>query len=382
MYFDVDAFARTALIQELSANPDGFLYSSSFFVLPDGQKQFRPGPVWDFDLAWHFMTNGKNSGGVGLKDQQSWLTEFYRSDAFVSCMQQIYLEEMTPLIQNILLGNEQGRWLKPLKEYQDQIAMSAKMNAKLWKTATNKNLVYGNTAEEESELLRSFIAQRSRWLQDRLAAWKPDEDVVDIWVHGVYGYAPNDELEVRVYPWSHAKIREMELEQITEATETDYALWQLDITLDAGGGRAWRQPSVMINAVPVTVSLLDDGAIQVSAVFEDPSYRPVDYYGEDIGMVYDYDQYILNHPEVLEICGEDPELVMEYFCDEGMYEDHKGNAFFRPSEILASRPALYDMLGEDWSMYYWDYMMYGFEDGWLSKVKSYYCPDVQDAGNE
>ena len=39
--------------------------------------------------------------------------------------------------------------------------------------------------------------------------------------------------------------------------------------------------------------------------------------------------YLENHPEALDMCDGDTEMLMDYFCDEGMYEDHKGNAFFR-----------------------------------------------------
>jgi len=71
---------------------------------------------------------------------------------------------------------------------------------------------------------------------------------------------------------------------------------------------------------------------------------------------------------------------MEYFCSDGMYEDHMANAFFRPSEVLRAHPELEYSLGEDWQMYYWDYLYYGREtDEWTKYMGKCFWLDVLEA---
>ena len=124
---------------------------------------------------------------------------------------------------------------------------------------------------------------------------------------------------------------------------------------------------------------LEDGTLRILVTFEDPSYRMVDYWGDDIGLVYDYDTYVRNYPWLLDEFGDDREAVMEYFCDEGMYEGHVANDFFNPSWILLCNPDLGDMFGEDWQIYYWDFLSYGHDEGWLYATDDGFRPEVQDA---
>ena len=94
-------------------------------------------------------------------------------------------------------------------------------------------------------------------------------------------------------------------------------------------------------------------------------------------MIYNYDVYVENYPEVAEECGYDPQAVMDYFYDEGTYENHMGNAFFRPSDVLAAFPEMEYMLGEDWWLYYGEFLSYGYEiDKWLMHMGKCYWPEV------
>ena len=376
--FDVDAFARTALLYELSYSDSGFHYSSTYFVLPAGERRFRPGPVWDFDLTWRYYRTGVNRGGMGVKDQAGWLAEFYSVPAFSQRMKQIYLEEMVPLIQNVLLGEEEGRYLQPLHQYEKQIAQARSMNARRWEPASFWRFEEDATVEDAMENLRSFIDERSRWLQEALGSAREDADAVILWAHAPYAYV-EDDLRVYACPWSHVSIRSHEVQVLEEATESEYALCQLEVIIDPAQGYAFGDPSVILCGTPVSHELLEDGGIRILVTFEDPSYRPVDYYGEDIGLIYNPDVYAANYPEIAAEYADDPEGLMDYFCDDGMYEDHQGNAFFRPSEVLMFYPEMMDLFGEDWQLYYWDFLYYGYDDGWLLKPGRGFIPEVQDA---
>ncbi|MBQ7868295.1 MAG: CotH kinase family protein [Clostridia bacterium] len=376
--FDVDAFARTLLLQELSYNYDGFKYSSTYFVLPEGSKRFKPGPVWDFDLAWRYLVNGLNDDARAFKENGGWMQAFYQCDAFVQAMKQIYRDELYPMVQNILLGDGVGEYVKSLSAYAEEIDASRLMNEVLWQPVQQNRYLFGFDYEQEQALLRQFIAQRSQWLNEALAEDAYGADDVVLYLSGLYAHV-DEIVHVQARPWNNASLRSFTWEQVSEADEENYAVWQAEIFL--APHEELSDPRVIINGCEVDHEVTDDGLIRVLVTFEDPSYRPVDYYGDDIGWIYNYDVYIENHPEVLDICGEDdPEAVMDYFCDEGMYEDHQGNAFFKPSAVLAAHPELEYMLGDDWSMYYWDYLYYGREtDKWTRYMGQCFWPEVESA---
>lgn len=372
--FDVDAFARTMLVQELSYNYDGYRYSSSFFVLPAGEKRFRPGPLWDFDLAYRYMANGLTAGGAGFKETGGWMHAFYQCPAFVRAARDIYRDELYPMVREILLGDRNGAYLKSLDEYEAEIGASRRMNNRLW-TRTNLNrYVYGRDTEGEMALLRQFLDERSDWL---LSALTEEEADVVLWTSAVYGHV-DESVRVMERPWNSAAVTSVRWEKRSEATAEDYAVWQLELLLSPRGAEPVDE--VLLNGTRIPCERQEDGTLRALVTFEDPSYRPVDYYGEDIGMIYNYDVYIQNYPEVAEECGYDPEAVMDAFCDDGMYEDQMGNAFFRPSEVLAAYPEMIDVLGEDWQLYYWEFLAYGYRtDKWLMRMGRAFFPEVCSA---
>lgn len=370
--FDVDAFARTMLIQELSYNYDGYRYSSSFFVLPAGQSQFRPGPLWDFDIGYRYFANGLAANGVGFKETSGWMYDFYQCPEFVQAAREIYVNELYPMVQGILLGGAEGRYLKSLDAYVQEIEASRQMNGVLWTRSTLNRYVYALDHEGEAALLRRFLTERSDWLHSVFSE-EPDENRIDLWVSATYGHT-GETLRVQEKPWNALRVTDVWFEQMTEATEEEYAWWQLWIWLESAEGA---EPVITLNGTALPYERDEDGSICVGAAFADPSYRPVDYYGEDIGMIYNYDAYIQNHPEVAEECGYDPQAVMDYFYDEGTYENHMGNAFFRPSDVLAAFPEMEYMLGEDWWLYYGEFLSYGYEiDKWLMYMGKCYWPEV------
>ena len=363
--FDVDAFARNLLIQELAHSADGYTYSSSWFILPAGEKRFIPGGLWDFDLSLFERREGTNEGGMGLRAQRSWPEYFYGCDDFVLAMQRIYLDEVVPVVENILLGEEAGEQLKPFGQYVDEIAASRAMNERIWQQDTYFEYRTAEGFEQNTAQLRRFIEGRHAWLKQALTDAKPHSaDTITLWGSAEYGHVDTN-LQVHACTWNNVDIASCEWEMVSEATEDEYAVYELELILAPKAGYAFEDPSVTFGGKAVSHDLQDDGTLRVLVTFEDPSYRPVDYYGDDIGMVFNPDVYAASYPEIAAEYEDDPEGLMDYFCDEGMYEDHKGNAFFRPSEILAQNPGLEEMFGTDWQLYYWDFLYYGYDDGWL-----------------
>ena len=375
--FDLDSFARTVLLYELSHNGDAFTYSSTYFVLPAGESRIRSGPAWDFDLAFRYEWNGVNANGAGFKDS-SWMQDFYKTEAFMEIARKVYLDQMHPLVTDTLLGTQEREHLKPLDVYAAEIAPSARMNGKLHYMAMDGRYRYAESREADVELLRDFLNKRSTWLHRMMTDIQPGENHIALWMDSCYGYA-DEKLRILTCPWQGVTVDEIDCYVSEDADEENYAVWQAEAYLTIPSGMNVEEVTVSMNGTPLACEVQEDGRLYICFVFEDPSYRVVDYYGEDIGLVYDYETYIRNYPEVAEACEYDPQAVMDYFCDEGMYEGHVGNAYFDPRQALELNSHLYHMFGEDWQLYYWEYIYYGHDEGWMKQQNKYFVPAVVDA---
>lgn len=366
-YFDVEAFVRVMLVYEALQNLDGYGYSSSWFVLPAESKRFEPGPVWDFDMGMRERRDGENVGGIRQNTSSTWTEGFYSNPVFLEQMKTAWQKELYPILCDILLGDQQGRYLKPLNAYTEEIDAAYRMNDMIWNTEKVTSYVYGETWEEDVEILRAFLTDRFEWLNNALVNASADGEHIYLWGHATY-LKLEEELKLYVTDWSRASVQLTSLEKLEDATEEDYAVWQLEAILTPDAGITFEDPVIYFRDSQIGYEKMDDGTLRIAFTFEDPSYRPVDYYGEDIGLIYNPDVYAQNYPEIAEMYEDDPEGLMNHFCDEGMYEDQKGNAFFRPSEVLTTFPNLYELLGDDWVTYYWDFIYYGFTDGWLRRL--------------
>ena len=377
--FDVDAFARTMLLQELSYNVDGYTYSSSFFVLPAEESRFAPGPAWDFDLSYRYFRDGRNAGAAGFKDTEGWLVDFYSVPAFMKHAQNVYLNELYPLVQNVLLGGQSGQHLQSLSAYQELLSASAAMNEKIWGVVREGRFSYGHNFDAEIRLLRRFLTQRSEWLRQAMTDLQPDDpQAISLWMDVGYT-SPDDSIRFHTARWQNVTAEALSAWQLTEADEENFALWQMEAVISAADGRSLADCSVTLNGTPLTAQPQEDGTLLISACYEDQSYRPVDYYGDDVGLVYDYERYIAAYPEVAEECGCDEEAVMDYFFDEGVYEGHIGNGLFDPRELAELQPFVEEYLYDDWSGYYWEFLSWGYDSDWMADTIARFVPAVTEA---
>jgi len=360
--FDVEAFARSILLSEFSGNLDSYSYSSTFFVLPAGETRFTAGPPWDYDLAYRYRNRRNNQlNAEGFRDKSGWINAFLSCQEFRVAFQQLCNEKLGVLVSDILLGTQKSSYLKPIDTYLSEIDTARRMNEMLWSfDYDDPRIVFGADHEDEIALLKKYLAERCAWLLEVVSGWD-NAGWVDLWAETVYTRVETD-LDIGVFPWSDMQVESYECTQLTEATEEEYALWQLDATLAPLEGYSFDNPSVTVNGTAVDAIENGDGTFTISFTFEDPSYRPVDAYGEDIGLIYDYDFYTQRYPEVAEMCDYDPELVLDYFLDEGMYEGHQANAFFKPEDMYSYNLYLGDFLGEDWWLYYQEYLAYGYTE--------------------
>lgn len=377
--FDVDAFARVALINELAYNVDGFTWSSSFFVLPEGETRFRPGPPWDFDRAYRYLANSSSEQSVGFKDESGWLSLFYSCDEFRKQMRSVYGEALYPALTDILLGEESGQYLRPLDEYVREIAASKRMNERIHPGSEDRRFQYGETWTEDIALLRQFLTQRGEWLYETLMG-EPTQgtDDIDLYLDAIYTCV-EDSQRFGAYSWSDGQVASFSSELLSEADEENYAVWSVEAVIAPTGGRTFGDtPLVRLNGTPLASERMEDGTLRVAFTFEDLTYRPVDYYGDDMGLVFNAELYAARYPDIAEECGGDPELLLETFYYDGMCEGQVGNAFFNPKTMQFYMPYLSSYLYDSWEEYYMEFMNGSAQD-WMENLETRFRPPVTDA---
>ena len=309
------------------------------------------------------------------------MADFYQCDTFVEAMTRIWINEIRPLVCEILLGNADGKRLCSLETYAQAIAASAKMNGVRWSVNQLAHLTYAEDHESFADnllLLRQFAEDRIQWLDRILIDMKElGPECIDINLKVLYGHA-DEKLAFQMPAWSQVNLESFDVTLMQEATETDYAVYRTEAFFVTSDGTKYDNPQVFVNGKQVNSEMLPDGKLRICFAFTDPSYRPVDYYGEDVGMVYQYEYYIEHYPYVAEMYGDDPAAVLDYFFDEGIYLGEQGNVFFSPYLIKLYNPYLEDIYGEDWQNYYWDFLAYGRDEGWLDAQDQRFRPEVTD----
>lgn len=357
--FDVDAFARLALLCEWAYNVDAFAYSSTWFVLPAGGEQFRPGPPWDFDLSMAEGESFGNRNGQGLKDIAGWLPALYRCDAFQSALCQIWRQEMYPLMENVFWGEEQGRYLLSLAEYNRQLGASRSMNDRLHPLSYDDRFSIPDQLQDTLDQLKLFLAQRTQWLnrQMELAAEKQvgyvGLDAWAIWLN------PEETTFLRLKHLGQVELLDQQVELAQDTTEDAGPVYA--VTIQLAGQKGWSMAE-KVDVPPYMHGQVEDGVLTLTFYVQDAAYQPLWYEDTDYGMVFDWQFYAYAHPEIAELCGNDPIAMLERFLEVDIYKGRMGNDHFSPILTAQALPDVAEELGESWELYYTDFMDYGWED--------------------
>ena len=83
----------------------------------------------------------------------------------------------------------------------------------------------------------------------------------------------------------------------------------------------------------------------------------------DYSPVYDYNYYIANNPDVLQVYGGDEKLTLNHFIEYGMKEGRQGCADFNVRCYQANYDDLWIAYGNDLQSYYLHYLAYGQYEG-------------------
>lgn len=163
-YIDMDSFAKYFLINEWFANNDVWT-SSTFVYKPEGDDHFYAGPVWDCDSSLRIRES--------IRDYDKWYAaqpeqplggQLLGLRSFRQKLQEVYKNEMRPIIYETLLGTESGNYLKPYETMKEELAASAAMNYVIW----DFNDCLGSYCPEET--LEENYETDLEWMKNR-AAW-------------------------------------------------------------------------------------------------------------------------------------------------------------------------------------------------------------------
>ena len=365
---DVDSYVRSHLVYEMMRCLDAYRWSSTFFVLPEGQTRFYAGPVWDFDRCHETLP--------GLKDDNVFSSGLYRTTVFQNAARQICRDEMKPMVENILLGTQSGQHLKPFSVYRAQLDRTWRMNYYRFLAETlgplNVPSVFKSTLDELEERLRI----QSAFLFDEVEKWGMAEDqpVIISFQLPYCNPQTGSLIEMQDELYGSVFLENVAFDCVQEATEEEYGVWQAAFTFRTKPERELPEElEIEINGETFT-AVREGDRMRLVLEYEDPTYRPAVLDGVDYGYVFDYDYYMESYPDLWDLCGDDREAALRYFRDEGMEMGDVAIEHFDPMLICDSDPSAVAVYGSDWVKYYHAFM--NSPGKWMEELDYVYEPEL------
>ena len=170
-YVDLRSAAICYLANEISKNQDGFR-TSAFFYKDNDDDMMYMGPLWDYDVTLNFngsmRPTGFDTARAGLGAALCELGDFREA------VRKVYLEEVYPLMTNVVLGEEDAVSLK------NEIRSIRYYDALLSDSMACNSLLWPNTKEWKQEVtqLWDFLSERAEYLRDEISKWSADADFV------------------------------------------------------------------------------------------------------------------------------------------------------------------------------------------------------------
>ena len=170
-YVDLRSAAICYLANEISKNQDGFR-TSSFFYKEKGEDRMYMGPLWDYDITLNFNGRMRPTGfDTARGNLGSALCEL---GDFREEVRKIYLQEVYPLMTDVVLGGEDalsGKGeIRPIRYSAAQLSASMACNSLLWPDTAQW--------EQEVDQLEQFLSERTEYLAEEIAKWSADTDFV------------------------------------------------------------------------------------------------------------------------------------------------------------------------------------------------------------
>ena len=168
-YIDEESFTKYFLTQEWFDNQDVWA-SSTYLYKPSGEDKLYAGPVWDCDSIMEISKSPEEKEPTGWKARGVGM-ELLELPTFRASLQKTYLEEVRPVIYDILLGEKDGKYLKTFEHMKEEIAASLAMNDMIWEYNDVDGTYYlEDTAKENYDSLLSIMKERAEWFDKAITA--------------------------------------------------------------------------------------------------------------------------------------------------------------------------------------------------------------------
>jgi Spore coat assembly protein len=159
-YMDMDSFVDFYLIQEISKNLDGALYTSCYMHLARGGK-LKMGPMWDMDIAFGNINQANQTcydpKGFYIKDTK-WYARLFKDPAFVKRVKErfnYFYRRQNDILANI---NADAQYLRYSAQENDDVWHL--LNVWTW---SNHN-IWGSYQNEVQDL-KVWFTTRMEWLK-------------------------------------------------------------------------------------------------------------------------------------------------------------------------------------------------------------------------
>lgn len=318
---DIDSLARYLLIQQFAKTAD-FGYASTYLYLPEGSAQFKAGPLWDFDIAYAIRDNRPHEVGIdGYVAGERWVYAAMDIPVVQKAMLAIWQSELEPLIQNVVLADEDARQgnLRSLAGYYAVTEASRRMNYDLWELGGSYNNINYDTLyetfDENWAFFVSYINERTAWMNGDMALWSCEE-IAQVELNLSYVNA-DVAATAAIVPGSvfqRTDVVDVQWRIQPEEKRPWRAVYTAEVRLAAREGSHFaQQPVAHVNGQPVEIVSVTENEMALRFAFSGPVYEPAVYEDVDYGLIYNYHYYVNEYPELLDEYGDDPEAILENY---------------------------------------------------------------------
>lgn len=317
-YLDYDSMARVLLVNALAKTCD-FGYTSTYFYMPEGSQRFFAGPLWDFDIAFGIRDNRPMEVGTdNYIPFSGWLRTILTVPDFQQTMLRIFMEEFEPLVSQVLL-NAEGTptdTLRPLDDYLSRIEASRRMNYKLWQYGGGYNNINYDTLYDTYEanlaFFRAYLTNRMAWLKGDMALWSGTMvDRVGLSLSYINAKVNESATITAFNVFPQYAITDVSWQQEPDDEMPWRHIYTADIRLTPNAGITFDETvTATVNGCPAQVLAQDDTGLTVRFRFSAPFYEEALYDDVDYGLLFQYDYYIHQYPELLDEYGDDREAIL------------------------------------------------------------------------
>jgi len=165
-YIDPDAFIDFMIVNEISKNIDGYVFSTYMYKekSTDGGK-LKMGPLWDFNLAFgnvDYLQNSQTAPGWTYNDgyRMFWFRRLMQDPKFAAKMKCRWTQVRSTLMTNSYFTGK-------IDSIANVLSQAQARNYQRWKilgTYVWPNQYVGQTYADETNFLKNWILERLAWM--------------------------------------------------------------------------------------------------------------------------------------------------------------------------------------------------------------------------